>query len=605
MTLTRAEDAIFSNVRDLLEMLADAGSSELIKKFLKLNGLVKCLHKGAEEDVELLESLFDQFKEVITSEKAKKRKELADKRALSAEEDKKNDHHSAKRVKIGHDSVGEAQKKTVGNSEYYSSNRPSETSLDPETQGESTRVELAAPPTKTAAYPAGRPSPGGLQEPAASYNNRSTALQPPIARAGSSETNDGNESHKSKSSPIAARSRSSSNASENSSIDTIVLNTETSAPLAELPGITVASPKRSPAVALVELPAIETPRVTKETAVSNPGFSSNTITQAETGAPNHSKEHKIQAGGPLLHATTSTETQPIRSVPNLSLVTQSQKASEQVATSSNKKRDVVQQLESQIIERVWPRFSSQFNAVRRVHNIDEIMTMFERLNFYTVQYRILTFAERRLKTPGFKAKITELQDDSDPVAVFHAIEASSATESDAKLHKVYGQIRLFTAVQGKCNKGYKPKEAELLPGTMKIEYPKYFLSDMADSMTQGEPKDVKERTWNKLRREYYAGKRWLETMKTLGGQGVVFIFVFANVSSHAITHTYTDFQRECIKFIFAQLHSITRLVGCFENEALDSFCRIGRIDEATMGRIRECEGPITDSVDQEDNVEVD
>ena len=36
---------------------------------------------------------------------------------------------------------------------------------------------------------------------------------------------------------------------------------------------------------------------------------------------------------------------------------------------------------------------------------------------------------------------------------------------------------------------------------------------------------------------------------------------------------------------------MSRLVECFGTNALDRFCRLGRLEDGTMNRIRGCEGP--------------
>lgn len=46
-------------------------------------------------------------------------------------------------------------------------------------------------------------------------------------------------------------------------------------------------------------------------------------------------------------------------------------------------------------------------------------------------------------------------------------------------------------------------------------------------------------------------------------------------------------------------------MGCFGEDALDRFCRSGRIDDVTMDKIRNCEGPIASSGANEDDDEVE
>lgn len=55
-------------------------------------------------------------------------------------------------------------------------------------------------------------------------------------------------------------------------------------------------------------------------------------------------------------------------------------------------------------------------------------------------------------------------------------------------------------------------------------------------------------------------------------------------------------------FVFTWIPSVSRLIKCFGKDALDSFCRLGRLEDGTLSRVRACEGPEmapAESVDDE------
>lgn len=351
------------------------------------------------------------------------------------------------------------------------------------------------------------------------------------------------------------------------------------------------------------LPSAEPAKATSENTSVLVGQISSTVSQKAQ------ESNSSYTGLPQLMRSSNTTTLPVKPQ-NQALV-----------LCSTRRREVVD-LETQLTNKVWPKFAGSTTLKKRENDIAEILTMRERLNFWTVQWRILKFAEKRLRMPGPKAEVSQLTDKCDPIALFHSIEASSATEADAKLHRILGQVELVNSIQRKVDGGYQPKESLLLPRTLKSEYPKFFRQEMADSITEGESKEVKRKTRMKLDNEYKAGKRWLEAIKTFEGSGILFVFVFTvesfigfnnprarptdwdlEISCYALSQTYTKFQRACVKYVFAQNASLIRLAGCFEKDALGKFCREGCIDKMTMDRIRDCEGPTVAVAEAGDDTE--
>lgn len=77
------------------------------------------------------------------------------------------------------------------------------------------------------------------------------------------------------------------------------------------------------------------------------------------------------------------------------------------------------------------------------------------------------------------------------------------------------------------------------------------------------------------------------------------------VTNTAIAHDYSTFQRACILFLFSRLPGMTRLVCCFRKQALADFCRFGRLDDDTMKRIGDCEGPTITTSDVTDGTDED
>ncbi|KAL8997088.1 MAG: hypothetical protein Q9188_006416 [Gyalolechia gomerana] len=595
MTLTSREQGLFENVRDELQMIAHTESSELIKKFVKLDGLIKCLHKGAVEDPDLIGDLFDQLKPSLAKGRGEQEKRIAMKRALNleAKEREKEQRQAAKKRKLIHDSISEASESA-------------DVPVDDAQEG--SNLEFTASPATGVASGVKRNRNMGYNEPKADATTTTQGL--PVDPADLSEASNTDERLKHRLSPVGTRSGSPRTTSGKT--DSSALSPESALSIAELPAVSGISPMGGTITTAAELPAVKASRPLENMAPSGMEIAFNTVTQVAGETTSYDAERAEQTerpNGSSIEQTVLTVTPQLPTVDHsvtMTLPNNSDDSSMEEVVPASKKRNEAQEIMNQIDKKVWPKFSGRTKSDnKRDHDMDEIMSMIERLNFWVIQYRIIIFAEKRLRSPGIMAKVAELTDESDPVAVFHAIEASSAKENDAKLHRIFGQVRLVKTVQEKVDRGYVPKQAKLLPGTLPIEYTKLFLQDMAKEMTNGEPKNVQIRTWEKLRREHQAGKKWMKIMESFGGEGIVFILLFANVSSHAFSRTYTDFQRACVKFIFFKVPSLTRLVGCFGEDALDRFCRSGRIDDVTMDKIRDCEGPTASSGANEDDDEVE
>lgn len=498
--MTSFDKAVYANIRDLLERLADNDSSELIKKFLNLDSLVRYFRKVAEEDSDLIDNLFDKLKLALSRGREIKAQQNAIKRAL-AQEQAKGKRDMTKKRKLRRTSFDESlrsgivhgpqrQHRRMDDVSAQAENRRSASCSDYGTlqQPQIVRQDLAHSTTAiTDSEDDGngnaigssprRPSKRPQIHTESSDSDISTASLPSRFRPNSSRTNGDHEMRTPSPpliSPLTPRPRSPSTTSEVLMIASAASNAENTS--------------------LERSPSGETAQAATKTA---------DVVQA---LPNR---------------------QPTRATEASSEVTSSEVAVNQEFAVVPHKQDEAEEWKNQLIRYIWPHFDEKYTVEKRDQDLEEIMTMMVRLNFYAIQYRLCHFAEKRLKSPGLIAKVSELADNSDPVEVFDAIEASSVCENDAKLHKVYGQMQLVKSIQEKIKRGETPGEAKLLKNTLVSGYPKWFLQDMAEGMTKGEPKHIQKKTRDKLQREYQAGKKWMDTIETFNGEGIVFIFIFA------------------------------------------------------------------------------
>ncbi|KAL8959711.1 MAG: hypothetical protein Q9183_005592 [Haloplaca sp. 2 TL-2023] len=176
---------------------------------------------------------------------------------------------------------------------------------------------------------------------------------------------------------------------------------------------------------------------------------------------------------------------------------------------------------------------------RRIHpekissDIEAILVVCQKLNFDTIKYKLLEFADRRQKIPGSRARVTDLADAAEPFAIFNAIQVSAANEVDAKLHRIYGQLRLVKSVDAKVTQLIQEAKEEgrtygdVVGGNGQLIKPNHlFLGEMAYAMCEEETQEVQLKMKGKMKREYAHGKQWVKMMRDMGGEGLVWVFIF-------------------------------------------------------------------------------
>lgn len=187
--------------------------------------------------------------------------------------------------------------------------------------------------------------------------------------------------------------------------------------------------------------------------------------------------------------------------------------------------DTIQQLIHEFKNIVLPKCPRRIHPEKLDDDIQAILVLCQKLNFDAVKYRLLEFADRRQKKPGSKARVTDLADKAEPQAIFNAIQVSAANEIDAKLHRIYGQLRLIKSIDEKIAAAGPGPHGATPDGSARPSV--FYLDELAHSMCEEETADIRTKTKGKLRREYNGGRQWMKMIKDLGGEGVIFVFIFA------------------------------------------------------------------------------
>ncbi|KAI4116789.1 MAG: hypothetical protein LQ345_002858, partial [Seirophora villosa] len=441
MSLLGVENAWFANIKDLLDMVAESGSPGLIKKIIKLDGLVQCFQKAASRDLEVVGAFVDQLEGCFDQGRTVKKEEAERKRAEREEEKEKQEEKGeggppvAKKLKRSHTPHKGMEAATMTIASESQNEETNVAQGAPEDEGNRT-VQIrptapaeAEPPTSTSS---------DVEDDSSNEEESDSLANPVIEPPGTIETSD---SDSSAATQQSVSQPASSEPDHNMDTDDAHLS-----PIS-IPSLIASAAKAAEPVGQMS-PVAEPAKATSENTSVLVGQISSTVSQK---APESSSSY---TGLPQLMRSSNTTTLPVKPQ-NQALV-----------LCSTRRKEVVD-LVTQLTNKVWPKFAGTTTLKKRENDIAEMLTMFERLNFWAVQWRMLKFADTRLRMPGPKAEVSRLTDRQDPIAVYHSIEASSATEADAKLHRIHGQVELVNSIQRKVDSGYQPKESLLLSRTLK------------------------------------------------------------------------------------------------------------------------------------------
>ena len=259
---------------------------------------------------------------------------------------------------------------------------------------------------------------------------------------------------------------------------------------------------------------------------------------------------------------------------------------------------------------------------------DELRALFltcRKFPFSIVKSRLLRELESRIVVPGQRTAIPSTAEMSKPSEILDALQSIKMTTINAKVHRAYGQMRLYNSVQGKIGGAYvldKSLEHGVAPHRSILGQMAWRLAGKVSEKEQTERK-------NSYYYEYDAGKKWLEVTKWFGGEGIVLIFATAGVwhqnlffvwlskqcscvtgiGNSLVTKDWTNFQRVCMEIISDHLPGITGLVDVLGEKALDDYCRYGHLDQEKIDAVvafQGCRSPVTeteeDSAEDEDEI---
>lgn len=225
------------------------------------------------------------------------------------------------------------------------------------------------------------------------------------------------------------------------------------------------------------------------------------------------------------------------------------------------------------------------------------------LQFEHAQSSLLEHLEERQVEKSVTTRMPATWNMSNEDEIIDAIGVLEDTEDHFKIHKIFAQMNLFSLVQSK-------QRAPTLGrgrGTRIAEY-KVVLHEMSQAGAKGKSDEKKKRRQARAERAYAGGQRWHSVCEWFGGPGTVLVFVtagkvipsfssrihtdfqFLGVGRWYIEHGWQKSQMKCFGSISKSLHHIRKMVRVLGSDALEEYCRHGRLSEVVVQRVRALEG---------------
>ncbi|KAL9044236.1 MAG: hypothetical protein Q9214_002611 [Letrouitia sp. 1 TL-2023] len=244
--------------------------------------------------------------------------------------------------------------------------------------------------------------------------------------------------------------------------------------------------------------------------------------------------------------------------------------------------------------------------------MNEVFDIFTQLEFDSTKELLLETLLNRLQVPAQTVDpLPHTWEMTQPQEIFLALQTIETLTEDTKIHRAFGQIQFYECVKRKAaavsqgSKGsrvcHKYSDKDILKSTVDAAY------------NGVSPKEIR-RHLDKSTLEYNAGLRWIDIAKSFGGTGAIIIFVLAStlispslaakyieqdvkanydmldVSMYNISKKWKPFQVNSLKFIAQRVPSIRKLAQSMGDNALEDYCRHGKLSEEIVGRVVEVQG---------------
>lgn len=173
--------------------------------------------------------------------------------------------------------------------------------------------------------------------------------------------------------------------------------------------------------------------------------------------------------------------------------------------------------------------SSSYRANGMFDRKVELQVLFDicrKLPLRIVKASLLRELRDRIEVPGTRTEIPLTGNMTNSSDILDALQCIKGTTINAKIHRAYGQMKLFRSVQNDIKNDNVPADNQ----EKSVSAHRVILEDVA-SRAAGKVSQ-KERTERKnfFNDEYNAGRKWVDVCEWFNGPGIVLIYVTAGVS---------------------------------------------------------------------------
>jgi len=149
------------------------------------------------------------------------------------------------------------------------------------------------------------------------------------------------------------------------------------------------------------------------------------------------------------------------------------------------------------------------------------------LKFSKTKSKLLDFLENRLEVPGSRTEMPSLWKMSKTDDILCALETIKARSIDAKIHRAYGQMKVYLSVDAKVKEeNYIAKTDYFIFGPLLATH-LIILADLAIAKAGNVTHQEKEEIFESHKSDFYAGKNWLNLARMFGGRGIVLVILRA------------------------------------------------------------------------------
>ena len=146
------------------------------------------------------------------------------------------------------------------------------------------------------------------------------------------------------------------------------------------------------------------------------------------------------------------------------------------------------------------------------------------LDFFKIGHELYQHLDSREKVSDDVLQARTNWNTSDPSEIFDALEKVKRSTIDNKIHRAYGQMLLFSAVNDEVAKGLTTT-ASTVHGHRSDH--KALLEELARKKAGAVSKRERDQIISSYLYEYQAGQKWLAVIDWFGGSGIILIFVIA------------------------------------------------------------------------------